>query len=341
MPKILQELADHIGGKIIGSPDMVIRGASTLDKAQAGEITFLSNLKYAPQVKTTQAGAVLVSEPMESAAALIVVEDPYYAFMQCVVLLHGHRKHPLCGVSPQASIAPTAAIGQGCHIHPFAVIGDKSVIGNNCIIYSGAHIGQEAKIGDDCIIYPNAVVYDQCVVGNRVIIQANATVGQDGFGFATHKGNHHKIPQIGRVVLEDDVEIGAGCAIERGTLDDTIIGKGSKIGDLTAIGHGTKIGGHCLLVPQVGVAGSVVMGHHCVVGGQAGIVGHIKIGNLVKIAAKAGVANEVPDGAMIAGAPAIKAGKALRAYSLIETLPDMKKQIKNIQKQVDNLTSPK
>jgi UDP-3-O-[3-hydroxymyristoyl] glucosamine N-acyltransferase len=252
-----------------------------------------------------------------------------------VVLLHGHRQHPKTGVSPQSAVAATAKLGAGCNVHPFAVVGENAIVGKNCQIYPGVFIGPNVSVGDDCIFYPNAVIYDGCVIGNRVIVQSGAAIGQDGFGFATHKGAHHKIPQIGRVILEDDVEIGSACAIERGTLDDTVIGKGSKIGDMVAIGHGTKIGPHCLLVPQVGVAGSVTMGHHCVLGGQVGIVGHIKIGNLVKIGAKAGVIGDVPDGATIVGTPAIDAGKAKRAYSLIEYLPEMKKKIKELERQMD------
>lgn len=332
--KTLGQLAEQVGGKVIGNSAMEIHAASTLDKAGPGEITFLSNKKYIPLVKDTHAGAVIVSESLESPASLIVVEDPYYAFMQIVVLLHGHREHPQTGISSGASIASSAKIGINCNIHSFAVIGENTTIGSNCQIYPGVFIGPHVTVGNDCIFYPNAVIYDGCVIGHRVIIQSNASVGQDGYGFATHNGIHHKIPQIGKVILEDDVEIGSNCAIERGTLDDTIIGCGSKIGDMVAIGHGTKIGPHCLLVPQVGISGSVTMGHHCVLGGQAGTVGHIKIGNLVKIAAKAGVVNDVPDGAIIAGSPAIEAGKAKRAYSLIEYLPEMKRKIKALEQQL-------
>lgn len=332
--KTLSELAAHVGGMVVGNSAVVIHSASTLDKAGPGEITFLSNKKYVLQVKDTRADAVIVAEAMESRASLIVVEDPYYAFMQIVVLLHGHREHPKTGISPQASVSPTARLGTGCNVHPFAVISENAVIGKNCQIYSGVSIGSNVSIGDDCIFYPNAVIYDNCMVGNRVIIQSNASVGQDGFGFATHKGVHHKIPQIGKVIIEDDAEIGANCAIERGTLDDTVIGKGSKIGDSVAIGHGTKIGPYCLLVPQVGVAGSVTMGHHCVLAGQVGVAGHLKIGNLVKIGAKAGVLGDVPDGATIVGTPAIDASKAKRAYSLIEYLPEMKRKIKQLERQL-------
>lgn len=335
--KTVKEIADYVGGKVIGNESVVITGAATLDTAGPGQITFLSNPKYTARVTATQASAVLVAVPVNTNAVQIVTEDPYYAFMQVVVLLHGHREHPSFGISTKAEIAPTAKIGQNTQIAPFVVICDNVIIGNNCTIYPSVFIGPNVQIGNDCIIYPNSVIYDGCQIGNRVIIQSNASIGQDGFGFATHQGVHHKIPQIGRVILEDDVEIGAGCAIERGTLDDTIIGQGSKIGDQVAIGHGTKIGPHCLLVPQVGVAGSAVLGHHCVLGGQVGVVGHIKIGNMVKIGAKAGVINDVPDGATIVGTPAIDAGKARRAYSLIEYLPEMKKKLKDIERKLEKL----
>ena len=336
-PKTLQEIADHVGGTIIGDGSVIIESASTLDSAGAGQITFLSNPKYAPRVKETQAAAVLVAEGLETSAAQIIAEDPYYAFMQAVVLLHGHREHPDIGISSLATIADTAKIGQNCNIHPHAIIHDNAVIGENCQIYSGVFIGPNVTIGSDCILYPNAVIYDGCQVGDRVIVQSNASIGQDGFGFATHQGEHHKIPQIGIVVLEDDVEIGSGSTIERGTLNNTVIGKGSKIGDVVAIGHGTQVGPHCLLVPQVGVAGSAELGHHCVLGGQVGVVGHIKIGNMVKIGAQAGVIGNVPDGVTIVGSPAIDANKAKRAYALIETLPDMRKKLRTLDKEVKRI----
>lgn len=336
--KTLQELTEHVGGRLIGDPNILIREASTLDKAGCGEITFLSNPKYEPLVKKTKASAVIVQKEMDCSAAQLIVDDPYYAFMQIVVLLHGHREHPKVGISQAAYISPTAQLGQDCQISHGVTISEHVKIGRNCYFYPGVFIGPRVQIGDDCIIYPNAVIYDSTVIGNRVIIQSNASIGQDGFGFATHKGQHHKIPQIGRVILEDDVEIGAGCAIERGTLDNTIIGKGSKIGDLVAIGHGTKIGPFCLLVPQVGIAGSAVIGHHVVMGGQAGVVGHIRVGNLVKIAAKSGVINDVPDEAMVGGTPAIDVAKAKRAYALIEFLPEMRKKIKDLERRLDNRT---
>lgn len=335
--KTIQQIADHVGGNIIGDTAIKIQSAATLDSADSGQITFLSNPKYAARVKQTQAAAVLVAKKVETNAVQILTEDPYYAFMQTVVLLHGHREHPKTGISPLATVAGSAKIGHNCNIHPYAIIHENAVIGDNCQIYSGVFIGPNVKLGNDCIMYPNAVIYDGCQVGDRVIVQSNASVGQDGFGFATHKGEHHKIPQIGIVILEEDVEIGSNTVVERGTLENTVIGKGSKIGDAVAIGHGTKIGPHCLLVPQAGIAGSAELGHHCVIGGQVGVVGHIKVGNLVTVGAQAAVINNIPDGSTVLGAPAIDANKAKRAYALIETLPDIRKKLRMLDKEIDKL----
>lgn len=338
--KTLRELAEYVDGRVFGDPNVAIRSASTLGRAEQGDISFLTNAKYAKQLRTTRASAVIVGKEVPAASVpLLIAEDPYYAFMQVMVLLHGHRKHRKVGISTRASIADTAKIGADCHIHDFVAIADGARIGDGCILYPGVHIGQGVQMGNDCVIYPNATIYDDCKIGNRVIINANSTVGEDGFGYASHKGLHHKIPQIGTVVIEDDVEIGALCGIERGTLGDTVIGQGSKLGDLVAIGHGTKIGAHSLLVAQVGVAGSTTLGHHCIVGGQVGIVGHISIGNNVTIAAKAGVINNVPDGKVILGIPAIEAGQGRRAYGVIRHLPEMRQAIRDLQSRVQQLAS--
>jgi UDP-3-O-[3-hydroxymyristoyl] glucosamine N-acyltransferase len=335
--KSLKKLAEHVGGKVRGDGQMIIKAVSTLEMAGAGEITFLSNKKYEPLLKTTKASAVIVAKPVETDAALLIAEDPYYTFMQIVVLLYGHRKHKKVGISKGASVAKTAKLGANCNVYDFAVISDNVRIGKNCCFYSGAFIGPGVKMGDNCIVYPNAVIYDGCEIGRRVIIHANAVIGEDGYGFATHKGEHHKIPQIGRVVLEDDVEIGACCTIERATLGDTIIDKGTKVGDLVAIGHGARIGAHCLLVPQVGISGSATLGHHCVLAGQVGVVGHIKIGNMVTIGAQSGVGHDIPDGATILGTPAIEANKTKRVYASIQHLPEMRKSIRELEKRLAEL----
>ncbi|MGB7581548.1 MAG: UDP-3-O-(3-hydroxymyristoyl)glucosamine N-acyltransferase [Sedimentisphaerales bacterium] len=339
--KTLGELAQYVGGRVLGDANIKIRSAATLGRAGEGDISFLSNEKYEKQLLTTKASAVIVGKDTVAAGAvpLLVAEDPYYAFMQIMVSLHGHRKHKKVGISPRAIISDSAKVGAGCQIHDFVTISDGAKIGDGCVIYPCTFIGENVQVGNDCILYPNVVIYEGCKIGSRVIINSNATIGEDGFGFATHSGVHHKIPQIGSVIIEDDVEIGACCGIERGTLNDTIIGQGSKLGDLIAIGHGTKVGPHCLLVAQVGIAGSTTLGHHCIIGGQAGLVGHITIGNCVAIGAQAGVINNVSDGKVILGAPAIDAGQGKRAYGMIQYLPEMKQNIRELQAQMRQLLS--
>ncbi|HCO95688.1 MAG TPA: UDP-3-O-(3-hydroxymyristoyl)glucosamine N-acyltransferase [Phycisphaerales bacterium] len=338
--RTLGELAEYVGGRVCGDPNVMIKSASTLGRADEGDISFLTNRKYEKQLRSTKASAVIVGKETPAASVpLLIADDPYYAFMQVMVLLHGHRKHKKVGISPKASISDTAKIGVDCHIHDFATIADDARIKDGCIIYPGVYIGRDVQIGNDSIIYPNVAVYDGCKIGNRVIINANSTIGEDGFSYATYKGVHHKIPQTGIVILEDDVEIGTCCGIERGTLSDTIIGQGSKLGDMVTIGHGTRIGQHCLLVAQVGIAGSTNIGHNCTVGGQVGIVGHINIGNNVTIAAQAGVINNIPDNQIVLGAPAIEANMGRRAYSMIQYLPEMRQSIRDLQSQFKQIVS--
>jgi UDP-3-O-[3-hydroxymyristoyl] glucosamine N-acyltransferase len=336
MKKTLAQLAQHVGGKVKGNADVKITAVATLENAAATDISFLANPKYAKVLQTTKAGAVIVGKDTPAPVSLLIADDPYYAFSQIVVLLYGHRQHKNIGLSQKATIAKTAKIGKNCNINDFATVCDNTVIGDNAVIYPGAFIGPDVTIGKNCILYPNAVIYNGCKLGDNVIINANATIGKDGYGYATHEGKHYKIPQIGIVILEDDVEIGSNCCIQRGAIEDTIIGTGCKIGDLTNIGHGTKIGPHCLLIGQIAIAGSTTIGHHCVIGGQVGIVGHIKIGNCVSIAAQAGVINDIPDGQNVFGAPAIDAIKGKRAYSIIEELPEMKKTIHRLEKLLEN-----
>ncbi len=336
--RTLDEIAQHVGGRVCGNPDLRIRAAATLSEAREGDISFLANRRYEKQLESTQASAVIVGQEMPGTrVALLVTEDPYFAFAQVLVLLYGHRKHKEVGISPRASIATSAAIGPGCHIHDFATVADQARIGSGCIIYPCVYVGAGAQIGNDCILYPNATIYDGSRIGNRVIINANSTIGVDGFGYATHEGVHYKMPQVGGVVIEDDVEIGSSCSIERGTVGDTVIGQGSKLGDLVTIGHGTRIGPYCLLVAQVGVAGSTTLGHHCTIGGQAGVAGHITLGDHVTVGGRAGVAGSIPDGQTVLGAPAIEANQARRAYVVIPYLPQMRRDIRRLQSQLQKM----
>jgi len=338
--RTLGEIAEYVGGRVCGDPNIRIRAAATLSRAGPGDVSFLVNRKYEKQLESTKAAAVIIGQEMPGAGvALVVAEDPYFAFTRALILLYGHRRHKEVGISTRAFIDASAKIGANCHIHDFATISEDAQIGDGCVIYPCVYIGPGARVGDGCIIYPNVTIHDGCRIGSRVIIHANSTIGVDGFGYATHQGVHHKIPQVGGVIVEDDVEIGSSCSIQRGTLDDTVIGQGSKLGDLVTIGHGTRIGPCCLLVAQVGIAGSTTVGHHGTIGGQVGVVGHVTIGNNVTIGAQAGVINSIPDGETVLGAPAIDAGQARRAYTMLPYLPQMRQDIRTLQNQLEKLAA--
>jgi UDP-3-O-[3-hydroxymyristoyl] glucosamine N-acyltransferase len=322
MSVTISELAEKIGAVVSGDGSTVISSAQTLEEAGPGQVSFLSNPKYTKLLATTKASAVIAPRDARSdRVTLLHTADPYYAFMQAVVLLYGYRQHPHRGIHPGATVDSTAKVGTGS------------------VLYPGAYVGPRAVLGKDCILYPNAVVYDDCVLGDRVTLHAGAVIGQDGFGYSTHKGVHHKIPTIGNVILEDDVEIGANVAIQRATLGSTVIGKGTKMSDLISIGHGAKIGPAGLLVSLVGVAGSTKIGHHVTIGGQAGVVGHLNIGDNVIIAAQAGVMEDVQDQALMMGSPATEAPHGRKVLSLTTQLPELLERIRHLEQQVAELAS--
>jgi UDP-3-O-[3-hydroxymyristoyl] glucosamine N-acyltransferase len=214
-----------------------------------------------------------------------------------------------------------------------------ATVGENTVIYPGVYVGARTSIGRDCIIYPNVVLYDDCIIGDRVIIHAGASIGHDGFGFATSKGVHHKIPQVGNVVLEDDVEIGANSTIARAAMGSTIIAKGSKIDAQVCLGHGVKVGEYALLVSQVGIAGSTTLGHHVTLGGQVGVSGHLNLGNNVMAAAQAGIISDVPGQTAVMGAPAMPISHARRVYVIFSKLPDLLDRVRQLEDQVTELGS--
>ena len=318
MALTLKELAGLLGAELVGDPNVIIDSASTLEDARPGQISFLSNPKYVSQLDGTKASAVIVAPSVKvERIAMLKAKDPYYAFALAVTHLHGVRKHPHAGVHPRAAVDPTASIGEGT------------------IVYPGVYVGPRTRVGRDCILYPNVVIYDDCVIGDRVIIHANTSIGQDGFGFATHDGVHHKIPQVGNVVLEDDVEIGSNATVDRSALGVTRIGKGSKLGDLTTIGHNTQIGEHCLIVAQVGIAGSVNVGHHVTMAGQVGVAGHLDIGNNVMIGAQAGVTNNVPEQSVLLGSPAMPIRQARRVAAIFVQLPELQDRVKKLEHSIE------
>ncbi len=336
------ELVNYLTDKglrvhLVGNPETRIFRVNTLEEAERGDISFLSNRKYIKMIQETKATAIILPETVSAPDAVVQlkVDDSYYALCLIIELIHGHRKHGFSGISPDAKIDRSAKIGKGAAISAFVTISANVTIGDNAVIYSGCFIGPNCRIGDNVLLYPNVTIYDETVIGDRVTIQAGTVVGEDGFGYSTHKGVHYKIPQIGNVVIEDDVEIGANCAIDRAAMGSTVIGKGAKFSNLIAIGHGTKVGPYCLLVAQVGIAGSTKLGHHVTLGGQVGVVGHINIGNCVTVGAKSGVINNVADGETLLGQPAVPIQDAKRQLLMIGRLPEIREQLKQIQKQLE------
>jgi UDP-3-O-[3-hydroxymyristoyl] glucosamine N-acyltransferase len=335
--RTVDELARHVNGTVTGDGRVKISSVAGLAQAQAGQISFLANPRYARQLAGTAASAVVVAGPANCPAAQIVVNNPYYAFTQIAVLLHGHRPHEFSGVSSRAAIDASATVGEGTRIGDFVCISQNARVGRNCVIYAGVFIGAGAEIGDDCILYPNVVIYDGVRIRHRVIVQSNSSIGEDGFGFATEAGVHHKIPHLGRVVLEDDVAIGANCAVQSGVLFDTIVGRGTKTGDSVVIGHGDQVGPSCLIVSQAGIAGSTNLGRHCVLAGQVGVAGHLTIGNEVIIGAQSGVMEDLPDGAKVLGSPAFDMKQALKAYGSLQLLPEFRKTLKALEQRLAKL----
>jgi UDP-3-O-[3-hydroxymyristoyl] glucosamine N-acyltransferase len=298
----VDDIVALVGGRYDGPRDRVVRGVATLQDATSDHISFLGNPIYAPQLQTTKAGLVLVPNDIDGGdARFIRVSKPHAALAKVLTRWFDTPGLP-SGISPLASISPTAIIGSNVTIGAFVSIGD------------------EVTIGDGTTIYPNVSIYHRCKIGRRCILHSGVVIGADGFGFATEDGRHHKIPQIGIVRIEDDVEIGANSAVDRAALGETVIGEGTKIDNLVQIGHNVRIGKHCLLVSQVGIAGSTELGDYVVAAGQSGISGHLKIGSGAQIGAAAVVLHDVPDGAKVVGNPAIPFREYARRDVLLRRL---------------------
>lgn len=325
MPAVtIGEIAEFVSGQCAGDRDRKVSGVAALTEASDEQLSFLSNRKYSAQLAQTKAGAILVPKNLEGEDdRWIRVDDPYFALARIMTRWFSARPMPR-GISEKASIAPSAKLGSNVAVGNFVTIGENVQIGNNVTIFQGVSIEAESNIGDDCIIYPNVVIYDGMRIGRRCIIHAGVVIGSDGYGFAMHDGQHHKIPQIGIVRIEDDVEIGAGTTIDRAALGETVIGEGTKIDNLVQIGHNVKIGKHCLLVSQVGIAGSTELGDHVFVAGQSGFSGHLKIGHRVQVAAKSAVLEDVPDDTKVMGSPALPFNEFARRRAALKRLAKKK-----------------
>jgi UDP-3-O-[3-hydroxymyristoyl] glucosamine N-acyltransferase len=301
----LQEIVAFVKGKYSGAQDMRIAGVAPLAEATERHISFLANPKYAAQMASTRAAAVLVSNDLEGESdRWIRVADPYFAMASVVARFFASRPAPK-GISAHAAIAASAKLGANVAVGAFTSIGDDVVIGDGVTLYPNVTVEPGSQIGEGTIVYPQVSIYERSIIGRRCILHSGVVIGSDGYGFVTYEGRHHKIPQVGIVRIEDDVEIGAGTTVDRAALGETVIGEGTKIDNLVQIGHNVKIGKHCLLVAQVGIAGSTELGDYVVAAGQVGFAGHLKIGKGAQIAAKSAVLDDVADGMKVMGIPAM------------------------------------
>lgn len=334
----LRDLAALIDARIVGDPETEIRRMATIDQAQPGDITFLANLKYLPLLVTTQASAVIIGAEVDAPAELNLLQcaNPYLAFAKILTFLHVQRPEPQ-GVSPRAIIDPSAEIAEGVMIHPGCVVGARVKIGKGTILYPNVVLYDDVTLGEDCTIHAGVVIREGCRIGRRVIMQPSAVVGSDGFGFAPDGESYYKIPQIGIVVIEDDVEIGAGTCIDRAALGVTRLGTGVKLDNLVQIAHNVTIGAHTVMAAQTGVAGSSKIGRHCTFGGQSSAAGHIKTGDNLTVGGRGALASNTAGDQIVSGLPAIPHHDWLKASLIFAKLPLMRREMARMGKEIARL----
>ncbi|AZI23362.1 UDP-3-O-(3-hydroxymyristoyl)glucosamine N-acyltransferase [Chryseobacterium taklimakanense] len=328
------QIAGFINGKIIGDENALITGVSPIEKGEEGHMSFVAQDKFADYISTSKCSVLIVSEKLLTKDSynptIIAVEDAYLSF-QVLMNLYAEMQGRKSGIESNTQIHETAALGEEIYVGAFTYISEKVKIGAGSQIYPQVFIGKNVKIGKNCKIFSGVRIYDYCVIGDNCIVHSNTVVGSDGFGFQPSQDGYSKIPQLGNVVIEDDVEIGANCTIDRGTIGSTVIGKGTKIDNLIQIAHNVMIGQHNVIAAQAGIAGSATIGDWNQIGGQVGIVGHIKIGNQVKIQAQSGVNSSVNDGEILYGSPAISAGDFRRNYVHFRNFSEIVKRIDNLE----------
>jgi UDP-3-O-[3-hydroxymyristoyl] glucosamine N-acyltransferase len=333
----LKELADYLNGTVRGDETVCITGLAPLETAGPEDLTFLANPRYASRVAETRAGAVLMAPGGERYGRNVIeVPNPYLGFAKLLTLFHT-RPHPARGVMAGALLGNGVTLGDGTSVYPGAVLGDAVQVGTGTVIHAGAVIYEGAVIGSDCVIHANAVIRERCRIGDRCIIQPGAVIGSDGFGYAPDGAGYYRIPQIGIVVLEDDVEIGANTTIDRAALEVTLVKRGTKIDNLVQIAHNCQIGENGMICSQVGISGSTTVGNHVTLAGQVGVVGHITIGDNVMVGAQSGVPNSLPANAAYSGYPVLPHKEWLRAMAVVPRLPDLKKTVATLEKRIAEL----
>lgn len=334
----MREIAEIVGGEVVGDKNIVITGVSGIEEAEAGEITFIANPRYSPLLNKTRASAVIASRDITAApCALIRAENPSLAFAKIVSLIVPDQAARIKGIHPSAILGKSVSLGKNVSIGAYAVIEDDVKIGDNSVIYPGTFIGHHSEIGSDALIYPNVSIRERVTIGKRVIIHSGTVIGSDGFGFVGINGKYQKIPQVGTVEVGDDVEIGANVTIDRARFDKTIIGSGTKIDNLVQIAHNVVVGENSIIVAQAGISGSTTIGKGVTIAGQAGLVGHIKIGDGAVLAAQAGITKSVPPNTMVSGYPARPHEQAKKVNACVQNLPKLYETIAELKKKVAEL----
>jgi UDP-3-O-[3-hydroxymyristoyl] glucosamine N-acyltransferase len=339
MPFSAAQIAELVEGKVLGDASVVLTGFAPAGSARAGDLTFAENAAYFARAEQSAASAILVSDGFASSKkVLICVANARVAFAKILPLFFPEPVFP-AGVHPTAIVPGSAQIDATAYIGPYCVLGERVRIGARSVLQGGIHVGTECQLGDDVNIFPNVTLYPRSQIGQRVHIHAGCVIGADGFGYVFDSGFHRKVPQIGHIIIQDDVEIGANVTIDRGALGPTVIGKGTKIDNLVQVGHNVVIGEHGLLVAQSGIAGSSKLGNYVTVAGQGGISGHLKIGNQVTVAAQAGVMRDIPDGDKWMGSPAQPDREMKRQIVALQHLPDLLRKVRELERRLQELES--
>lgn len=336
----LSELAAHVGGEVLGDASLLITGVNGLAEAGPSEVSFYGNKRYRKQVDATRAGAVLVGEelPARPGLTLVKVANPHLAFAKLSALFHP-RQAFAPGVSPRAHVHPEARVHPEATVMAGATVEARAEVAARAVLFPGVFVGEGARVGEGSLLYPNVTVRERCLVGARVILHAGCVVGADGFGFAfdPEGPEHFKIPQAGIVRVEDDVEIGACSCIDRATLGETVIGRGTKIDNLVQVAHNVKVGPLSLICAQAGVSGSAELGMGVILAGQVGVVGHIRVGDMARVGAQSGVAHDVPDGATVSGSPAVDHREWLKASAAYGQLTELIREVRALRRKVEAL----
>ncbi|HTD87189.1 MAG TPA: UDP-3-O-(3-hydroxymyristoyl)glucosamine N-acyltransferase [Candidatus Binatia bacterium] len=339
MPFTAAEIASHVGGEVLGDPSVQLNAFALPETAKPGDIVFAETDGYFARAEKSGASAILLDETLaanSNTKVLIRAPNPRIAFAKILALFFPPpRFEP--GIHSTAIIAKSASIDPSVHIGPWCVVAERVRIGAHSVLQCANHIGADSTIGDETNLFPSVTVYPGSQIGKRVTIHVGTVIGSDGYGYVFDQSFHRKIPQIGNVVIHDDVEIGANVTIDRGALGSTIIGKDTKIDNLVQIGHNVVIGEHCIIIAQVGIAGSTRIGNYTTLAGQAGITGHLKIGNQVTIGAQAGVSTDIPDGEKWLGSPAAPSGETKRIWAAGNRLPELLRRVAELERELKRL----